>query len=112
MRVSNGIDIKNERARLGLSQSDVATALGVDLSTVRNWEHGRTNLNAKKLTEINEKLLALVSRERKATTPGNLTPSMTAKIPVEVAAASYRGYTKRERELLKSLQELVDENDQ
>lgn len=37
--------IKELRQRRGLSQSQLARALGRTETTVRNWEHGRTGLD-------------------------------------------------------------------
>jgi putative transcriptional regulator len=35
------VDVGAVRARLGLSQEEFATAFGVSIGTVRNWEQGR-----------------------------------------------------------------------
>ena len=35
------VDVAGTRERLGLSQAEFATAFGVSVSTVRNWEQGR-----------------------------------------------------------------------
>jgi putative transcriptional regulator len=35
------VDVVGTRERLGLSQAEFATAFGVSVSTVRNWEQGR-----------------------------------------------------------------------
>ena len=35
------VDVVAVRGRLGLSQEEFATAFGVSLGTVRNWEQGR-----------------------------------------------------------------------
>ena len=35
------VDVVATRERLGLSQAEFATAFGVSVSTVRNWEQGR-----------------------------------------------------------------------
>ena len=35
------LGIRDLRARMNLSQSDFAALLGVELSTLRNWEQGR-----------------------------------------------------------------------
>jgi transcriptional regulator with XRE-family HTH domain len=37
-----GDELKKSRVDLGLSQKTLAERLGVDESTVWNWEHGRT----------------------------------------------------------------------
>jgi transcriptional regulator with XRE-family HTH domain len=39
----NGRDIARERARRGMSQEELAAQLGVNVSTVGNWETGRTS---------------------------------------------------------------------
>jgi DNA-binding transcriptional regulator YiaG len=36
------IDVKKLRADLGLTQSELGDAVGVDQSTVSNWENGST----------------------------------------------------------------------
>ncbi|MPY76692.1 MAG: helix-turn-helix domain-containing protein [Alphaproteobacteria bacterium] len=36
------VDVKELRARLGISQEDFAGRFGLDVATVRNWEQGRT----------------------------------------------------------------------
>lgn len=36
------VDVKNIRARTGLSQDQFALAYGLEAATVRNWEQGRT----------------------------------------------------------------------
>jgi len=37
--------IKELREGLGLTQKDLADKVGVDVSTLRNWENGRTGLD-------------------------------------------------------------------
>lgn len=44
------IDVKSIRAALGLTQAQLADAVGVDQSTVSNWENGQNpNGSARKL---------------------------------------------------------------
>jgi putative transcriptional regulator len=35
------VDVRSVREKLGLSQSEFASAFGVSVATVRNWEQGR-----------------------------------------------------------------------
>ncbi|TAA48937.1 DNA-binding transcriptional regulator [Shinella sp. JR1-6] len=41
--MENEIDIKELRASLGVTQSQLAEALGLDQSTISNWENGHQN---------------------------------------------------------------------
>jgi putative transcriptional regulator len=34
------IDVKNVRAKMGMSQSEFASAFGISISTLRHWERG------------------------------------------------------------------------
>lgn len=38
--MEHALDVKEIRARLGLTQAKLAEAVGVDQSTVSNWENG------------------------------------------------------------------------
>jgi putative transcriptional regulator len=40
--MQGAIDIKSLRAKLGLTQEQLGEAVGVDQSTVSNWENGQT----------------------------------------------------------------------
>ncbi len=45
-------DIKKIRAKLNMTQQELAVALGVSLSTVANWESGRSNPSRLAITQI------------------------------------------------------------
>lgn len=48
----NGESIKERRAALGMSQSQFATALGVSVRTLQNWEQGhRTHIRLANLID-------------------------------------------------------------
>lgn len=42
-------NIEAERARSGMTKEKMATSLGVSLSTVKNWQSGRTDIPASKI---------------------------------------------------------------
>lgn len=46
------MSFKTARERSGLAQRDLATALGIDQSTVSLWETGKTRPRAKLLPEL------------------------------------------------------------
>lgn len=46
------MSFKSARERSGMTQRDLATALGVDQSTVSLWEIGKTRPRAKLLPEL------------------------------------------------------------
>lgn len=46
------LTLKQARKRAGLTQSDVANAIGVDYVTVSNWERGATFPGRKRLAEL------------------------------------------------------------
>ena len=39
------LDVKNIRAKVGMSQSEFASAFGISVSTLRHWERGDRSLN-------------------------------------------------------------------
>ena len=43
----NDLDIKQIRAKIGLTQAELAKKLGVDKKTVQNWESGATSPKSK-----------------------------------------------------------------
>lgn len=51
MEVKN-LRFKTARERSGLTQQDVATAMGLDQSTVSLWESGKTQPRAKLLPKL------------------------------------------------------------
>jgi putative transcriptional regulator len=38
--ISNHFDVKNIRAKIGMSPNEFASAFGISVSTLRHWEHG------------------------------------------------------------------------
>lgn len=50
------VTLKAARANKNLTQSDFATAIGVGLRTVQNWESGESSPRADKMPEICEVL--------------------------------------------------------
>lgn len=48
------ISIKSARQNANMSQKEFAEAIGVDKSTVYNWESGNTEPNATQLRKISE----------------------------------------------------------
>lgn len=36
----NAVDVKNIRAKVGMSQTEFASAFGISVSTLRHWERG------------------------------------------------------------------------
>ena len=48
------VDVVATRERLGLSQAEFATAFGVSVSTVRNWEQGRARPDAPTLMSVTQ----------------------------------------------------------
>ena len=55
------LDVREIRAKLGLSQPNFAMAIGVPLSTLRNWEQRRRRPNGAALA-----LLRIIDREPEA----------------------------------------------
>ncbi len=55
------VDVKNIRAKIGMSQSEFASAFGISVSTLRHWERGDRTPNGPALV-----LLNVVSKEPKA----------------------------------------------
>ena len=55
------IDVKNVRARVGMSQSEFASAFGISVATLRHWERGDRTPNGPALV-----LLNVVAREPQA----------------------------------------------
>ena len=55
------VDVKNVRARLGMSQSEFASAFGISVATLRHWERGDRSPNGPALV-----LLNVVAKEPKA----------------------------------------------
>jgi DNA-binding XRE family transcriptional regulator len=47
-----GARLAEVRRRCGLTQRQLAKAVGVELTTVQNWERGRTGLSAKRLAAL------------------------------------------------------------
>jgi transcriptional regulator with XRE-family HTH domain len=47
-----GARLAEVRRRCGLTQRQLAKAVGVQLTTVQNWERGRTRLSAKRLAAL------------------------------------------------------------
>jgi transcriptional regulator with XRE-family HTH domain len=47
----NGVELRKERKRLGLSQAKLADALGVTANTIARWERGEMNIAQPKLVE-------------------------------------------------------------
>lgn len=45
-------NIEAERARIGLSRTDLAKNLGVSYGTMKNWMHGTTDIPASKIVEM------------------------------------------------------------
>ena len=55
------VDVKNVRARVGMSQSEFASAFGISVATLRHWERGDRTPNGPALV-----LLNVVAKEPKA----------------------------------------------
>lgn len=55
------IDVKNIRAKIGMSQSEFASAFGISVSTLRHWERGDRTPHGPALV-----LLNVVSKEPSA----------------------------------------------
>lgn len=55
------VDVKNIRARTGMSQNEFASAFGISVSTLRHWERGDRTPQGPALV-----LLNVVAREPKA----------------------------------------------
>ncbi len=55
------VDVKNIRARIGMSQSEFASAFGISVSTLRHWERGDRTPHGPALV-----LLNVVAKEPKA----------------------------------------------
>lgn len=70
-----GDRLKEERSRLGFSQTDLAGAGGVGKTTQINYEKGERSPDASYLAAVSEKgvdVLYVVTGERKAQVPGSL----------------------------------------
>ena len=57
----NPIDVKNIRAKVGMSQPEFASAFGISVSTLRHWERGDRKPHGPALV-----LLNVVAKEPKA----------------------------------------------
>lgn len=55
------VDVKNVRLKVGMSQSEFASAFGISVSTLRHWERGDRKPHGPALV-----LLNVVSKEPKA----------------------------------------------
>lgn len=55
------VDVKNIRAKIGMSQNEFASAFGISVSTLRHWERGDRTPNGPALV-----LLNVVSKEPNA----------------------------------------------
>ena len=55
------VDVKNIRAKVGMSQNEFASAFGISVSTLRHWERGDRVPNGPALV-----LLNVVAKEPKA----------------------------------------------
>ena len=55
------VDVKNIRAKIGMSQNEFASAFGISVSTLRHWERGDRQPRGPALV-----LLNLVAKETKA----------------------------------------------
>jgi len=55
------VDVKNIRAKIGMSQSEFASAFGISVSTLRHWERGDRTPHGPALV-----LLNVVAKEPKA----------------------------------------------
>ena len=55
------VDVKNIRSRIGMSQSEFASAFGISVSTLRHWERGDRTPHGPALV-----LLNVVAKEPKA----------------------------------------------
>ena len=47
------VDVKNIRTKIGLSQSEFASAFGISVSTLRHWERGDRTPNGPALVLLN-----------------------------------------------------------
>lgn len=52
MKANTPCNYKAVRKRAGMTVQQVATKLGVSLSTVANWENGRTSPNAVRIAQL------------------------------------------------------------
>ena len=55
-----GSKIRGARAECGMTQAELATAIGCSSATVANWEKGKTGVKVdslKKISEVTEKSL-------------------------------------------------------
>jgi putative transcriptional regulator len=55
------VDVKNIRSKVGMSQSEFASAFGISVATLRHWERGDRKPNGPALV-----LLNVVAKEPKA----------------------------------------------
>jgi predicted ATPase/DNA-binding CsgD family transcriptional regulator/DNA-binding XRE family transcriptional regulator len=85
--------LRHLRARLGLSQEQLARRLGVSFATVNRWEAGRTRMSARASLALAKFEAEIAAREREPlAAPGPAAPPG----PIAVAHTSFVG---REREL-------------
>ncbi len=47
-------NIKSERARLDMTQEDLASEIDVDAGTIRRWEKGATDIPSSKATKMSK----------------------------------------------------------
>lgn len=47
------VDVKNVRARVGMSQNEFASAFGISVATLRHWERGDRSPNGPALVLLN-----------------------------------------------------------
>lgn len=45
-------NIEAERARVGMTKVSLATAIGVSIGTLKNWQNGRTEIPASKIVAL------------------------------------------------------------
>lgn len=45
-------NIEAERARIGMTKAKLATAIGVSIGTIKNWQNGRTEIPASKIVAL------------------------------------------------------------
>ncbi len=87
-RVHSGQRIKQAREEALLGQRDVAEALGVSVSTVSNWERGKTVPRSRRAAL--EKLLDLTSGEVANPAESRPDPTLTAATDMQLAMEFFR----------------------